>query len=340
MKRSIVELMNVSSDQHDLNWLKDSLQAAIELELSTLPPYLCALWSIKISSGTAYSLIKNIVLEEMLHMGLACNMLTALGVAPVINNKSDVPTYPGPLPGGVRPWLTVYLAGLTKDYLNRVCMQIEFPEDGPIAPPPSLVASSENYPTIGAFYDAILAAFMTLDPPLSLTNQLDGATLNGYPLYTIASLDDVKKAITEIKEQGEGTSQSPGDGGSGGEFAHYYEFAEIFYGKTLVQQSDGSWKYTGDTVAFPEVYPMTPIPKGGYVNPSPTVQAALLSFNQTYTSLLSSLESAWAKGSEDDLSAAIGTMFSLKSLAVALMKMPLPDGSGGVYGPDFLLASS
>lgn len=30
-----------------LGWLKKSLQAAVSLEFATIPPYLCALWSIK-----------------------------------------------------------------------------------------------------------------------------------------------------------------------------------------------------------------------------------------------------------------------------------------------------
>jgi hypothetical protein len=324
--------MRVPSEQHDLLWLQDSLQAAIELELSTLPPYLCALWSIK-DTGDAYKLVQSVVLEEMLHLGLDCNMLTALGCVPILN--SNLPTYPGNLPGGVRPELTVYLAGLSKKYLENVCMQIEYPESGPVA----LTARGETYPTIGAFYDAISEAFQTLQPSLNPTNQLDGATLNGYPLYPVTTLADVQKAIGEIKEQGEGTSQSPDAVDFGGELAHYYKFAQVFYGKYLEQQSDGSWKYTGAPIPFPDVYPMAPIPVGGYVNPPATVAADLLDFNQTFTSMLDSLQSAWAKGSEDDLNAAIGIMFSLKGKAVALMNIPLPDGNG-VYGPDFLLASS
>ena len=40
---------------HDLAWLQSALQAAIELELSTLPPYLCGLYALQDprSTGTA-----------------------------------------------------------------------------------------------------------------------------------------------------------------------------------------------------------------------------------------------------------------------------------------------
>ena len=40
-------------------------------------------------------------------MGLACNMLTTIGGTPQINTPAAVPKYPGHLPGGVRPHLTV-----------------------------------------------------------------------------------------------------------------------------------------------------------------------------------------------------------------------------------------
>ena len=254
MKRSIIELMTIPPKSHDLEWLKDSLQSAIELELATLSPYLCALWSIKNSSGDAYTLIRSIVLEEMLHMGLVCNMLTAIGGTPILNNISDLPTFPGHLPGGVRPDLNIYLAGLSKDYLEKVCMQIEYPENGPVVSSlkPTTITDTYPTPTIGSFYDGILTAFQQLNPPLSLKNQLNGATLNGYPLYPVTTLADVQKAINEIKEQGEGTSHSPDVVDFGGELAHYHKFAEIFYGNHLVKQDD-SWSYTGAPIAFPDV---------------------------------------------------------------------------------------
>src|ERR1700680_1404705 len=47
MEPKIVRLMAVLPPNRDLQWLKDGLQGAIELELSTLPPYLCGMWSIQ-----------------------------------------------------------------------------------------------------------------------------------------------------------------------------------------------------------------------------------------------------------------------------------------------------
>src|SRR5947207_721668 len=129
-------MMKVNPRDRDLGWLMGSLQAAIELELSTLPPYLCGMWSIKDPSvgspgGVAYQLIDSVVRQEMTHMGLVCNMLTGIGGTPEIaaGYRNNI-MYPGNLPGGVRPELTVYLSGLTKPYVHDVFMEIEFPEKG------------------------------------------------------------------------------------------------------------------------------------------------------------------------------------------------------------------
>src|SRR5690242_7881501 len=118
----IVELMGVSPSEHDLDWLKESLQAAIHLEFATIPPYLCAMWSIKTASGRAYDHLREVVMEEMLHLGLACNMLTAIGGTPRLFPNA-APKYPCPLPGGVRPGLIVPLRGLTPEGVKNVFME-------------------------------------------------------------------------------------------------------------------------------------------------------------------------------------------------------------------------
>ena len=159
-RNTIVELMNVPETGHDLAWLKQALQAAVQLEFSTIPPYLAAYWSVEDPGDDVASTILQIALDEMLHMGLACNMLTGLGETPQIATPGVVPTYPGPLPGGVHPELIVPLSGLSKETAD-LFTRIERPEK------PLALKVTETFPTIGAFYDAILAAFVKLAPPLS-----------------------------------------------------------------------------------------------------------------------------------------------------------------------------
>ena len=63
--------------------LKELLEAAVKLELATIPPYLCALYSIHPSATTRRSWsIRSVVVEEMLHMVLAANVLNAIGGDP------------------------------------------------------------------------------------------------------------------------------------------------------------------------------------------------------------------------------------------------------------------
>ena len=254
----------------------------------------------------------------MLHLGLACNMLAAIDGEPQIT----APSFPGPLPGGVRPGLTVYLAGLSRELLEDVFMPIELPEHP--------VAEFESFPTIGAFYDAISAAFAALFPSdhqFSTTNQVGPFSIGDETLTVLKSLDEVQSAITTIKEQGEGTSTSPDVPQFDDELAHYYRFGEILHGKKLIEV-DGQWEYAGDAIAFPDCYPVRQVPADGYPG-GPGMQT----FDQTYKLLIGQLQTAWT-GQPASLGDAVGTMFTLTSNAQDIVTQPLPGGSGN-YGPDF-----
>ena len=269
---SIRDMLSVPSEQRDVNWLQTSLQMAIELELSTIPVYLCGQWSIVTQSGPVYDHIRTIVLEEMGHMGLACNMLTTIRGTPQINTSPAVPKYPGHLPGGVRPQLTVSLVGLSKQVVLDTYMQIEYPEGGPIA-----LLQGMTFPTIGAFYDAILLAFRQV-PPGTITGARQLTIGGPVGVFPINTLPDAERAIEKIKEQGEGTSQSPLAVDFGNELAHYYRFAEIYHGRTLIQKPDHHFAYEGTPIPFPDVFPMAVVPPGGYPESA--------AFDKLYTSVL------------------------------------------------------
>src|SRR6266536_2735894 len=70
------------------------LQTAIELELSTIPPYLVALLSMKVTSNReAADLIRGVMIEEMLHLALVANVLNAVG-GTVQLGPDNIPSYP------------------------------------------------------------------------------------------------------------------------------------------------------------------------------------------------------------------------------------------------------
>src|SRR5262245_52254741 len=79
--------------------LREHLQTAIELEHSTLPPYLCARGSLKDGSNeVARAVVQSVALEEMLHLTLAANVLNAVGGTPVLDSPRLMPGHPTTLP--------------------------------------------------------------------------------------------------------------------------------------------------------------------------------------------------------------------------------------------------
>ncbi|CAM5409963.1 hypothetical protein STENM327S_02004 [Streptomyces tendae] len=144
-------------------------------------------------------LIRRIIGDEMFHMGVVCNLLVAVGGRPRVTDAA--PAYPGPLPGGVRDGVNVYLSGLTRPFVHDVMMAIEAPE----AP---LARAVNNSPSIGHFYDDLLRAFRSTAPPLSARGQLS-QHIGSDVLEPVTDLDGVERAIEIIKEQGEGTRSSP-----------------------------------------------------------------------------------------------------------------------------------
>src|SRR5262245_28747598 len=123
--RALIRLMTVPEEKRDPAWLAESLQAAIELEMSTIPPYLSAAWSIDQSDPDAdpadvRGTIMQIAQEEMLHMGIACNLLAAIGGQPMILQRA--PRYPTRLPKDIHTGLKVGLAPLTRELVRKTFM--------------------------------------------------------------------------------------------------------------------------------------------------------------------------------------------------------------------------
>ncbi len=320
-----------------LEALRESLQMAVTLEFATVPPYLCALWSIGEELHPVAVSIREIVQQEMLHMGLAANMLAAIGGVPKI--AAAVPAYPTGLPGGVHEGLVVKLSGLTRQILEDF-MWIErpvkaFEEEAS----PHHAHEGEPVPdrpgdeTIGEFYDCIKAVFVHHRPVLALDHQITG------PLAwrTVATVEDVEEAIELIKTQGEGSSRKPvNDRGS---LSHFYRFREAYEGHQLIWNRARKVLEAGDPIPFPAVSPMGSVPKGGYrqADVTPEVWHLIDKFDDTFTSLLDQIQKAWTEpGGQAYFIRAIATMFELERYAKPLMRIPIPkDKHGRTYGPCF-----
>ena len=125
---TVIEKKREYSQTLTLQQLRRDLQTALELEHSTIPPYLTALYSIKNGHNSKVSmLLKTIVVQEMLHMSLVANLLNAVGGKPVLTRPGFVPRYPTPLPSGIQQGLIVGLQNLSLPLIRDVFMRIEEP---------------------------------------------------------------------------------------------------------------------------------------------------------------------------------------------------------------------
>jgi hypothetical protein len=332
--RVLPELINKVM-QGDKASVLSALQSAVELEHSTIPPYLYALYSLDATkNGVIAGIIQSIVVEEMLHMTLACNILNALGGAPAIDTPTFIPTYPGTLPGIEPPYpgWEVRLKPFSKDVVQTIFMQIEMPEDPqdyPVRTPQLEQSDVSTVPrTIGAFYLLLKQQIIKLG---------DGAFVFPTPnqvgpdiMFESIVVHDVKSAcaaIDLIVDQGEGTDLDPFDDED--EPAHYYRFAEIIKGRELITipGDPPKYEYAGAEVVVDE---------SGIWNVEPdrtSSHQAVRTFNYTYTNLLKALHALFnGQNNQQQFKTALGLMMSLKQQSKDMMST-LGCGPSFVYEP-------
>jgi Ferritin-like len=277
----------------NLTDLQEALQLAMQLEFSTIPPYLCAQWSIDSTADPSdvSDMIQDIVVQEMFHFALAGNMLTAIGGIPNIARPDFIPNYPtNELPGNIVQKLPVDLQPLSTDQL-AVFMQIELPE----FPPIRLAVLEEGPATIGAFYTTLAVGFTAVEPPI-----IAGApAVNMQEATPITSVSDALAAIARIQEEGEGTPQSPDQIKGGTQLAHYYVFKGIHDLKALD---------TGLPITMPKVFPFA----ASQALPNPSTP-----FNQSLTKLLQGLQNCWVTGQRPS----IGAMDDLQTVGQQLVQL-------------------
>ena len=316
------------------------LKEAVKLEHSTIPPYLTAMFSLKPGANQAIARqIHSIVVEEMLHMTIASNILIAIGGDPEINTRGFVPDYPGPLPMGIAGGLTVGIEAFSIGLVENVFMKIEEPEDPiPVRPPSLLAAEPEpEYATIGEFYDAIKEQIEKLGPSIFVNKSAPPQVVTGwFPLEKLFPITDPPgacRAIDIVKLEGEGTSSTPFQ--SPGDPAHYYKFGQIAAGREVIATPTG-FAYDGSAVLFDPsgVWPLRPNCKIADFAVGTQARTRIARFAYSYASLLNALHDTF-NGQPGRLEAAIGLMYDLRVTAVSLMQTDSGDGSGQTVGPSF-----
>ena len=348
-------------EQWTIEDLHTHLQAALELELLVIPPYLTALYSLQPGTNEqAELIIRSVVVEEMLHMTLVANVYNAVGGKPRVNNPEWTPKYPAKLPL-ISKNLPVSLRPFSPDAL-KTFLGIENPSypipKGPSLPPgvelaePRLLtldAGGEEYKSVGAFYEAIKTGLKSLveqekksngpkvftgDPSLQIGSQYYYAS--GGEVVTVTGLPSALAAITEIVEQGEGEVTEPPSGDKfdpSQDLAHFYRFMELKEARRY-KVEDMPDKPTGEPIDidFKAVYPVKRDLRLEEITAG-ELHDAVESNCHIWSRLLDQIQ-AGISGNPSALSDAVATMFELKYSSQQLLRNPLPGGNENA-GPTF-----
>jgi hypothetical protein len=324
--------------------LQEHLQWALELEHCTIPPYLCALYSLDPDRNPAAAeVVASVVVEEMLHMTLVANLLNAVGGQPRLDAPRMLPGYPRRLPHSDGSF-DVPLQRFCPEALNTF-LKIEQPSA------PCALPKGEQYESIGQFYSAIRHALICMCAQVGETNVFSGDPARqvsdtglysgGGTIISVNNLDSALIAITEIVDQGEGAQLDIWDGEFNmiqperEEVAHYFRFQELNRGRRYRLADSPESGPTGDalTIDWDGVYPMrTNLRISDHAADSP-IRLAQDEFNRTYCAILRGLEHVF-NGNPEQLEPTIGAMYGLKERAVDLMRMPNEDAVT-TAGPTF-----
>ena len=321
-----------------------ALQRAIELEHATIPVYLYAFFSLDPArNAEAAAIIKSVVVEEMLHMVLAANVLNAIGGAPAISHRRFIPTYPSHLPGGVEGQLQLHLRPFSDEQLEAF-IEIEEPRD-PIDYEAHAALVEVPSVTIGEFYATIAAAVTRLAPEAfdpAPRRQVGPDLMFGS--VTVTDATSAVEALETIVAQGEGTSTSPQeiDGPNGvNDFAHFYRLSELKHRRRLVQVIDPAsprttYAFAGDPIHLDPggIIDLPADPSSRDHPEGSPARRQVDTFNATYTALLGQLHKL-LNGHNDMASfmASLTTMSTLEDQARAMAAGS--ETSGVPVGPSF-----
>ncbi|HYP39990.1 MAG TPA: ferritin-like protein [Chloroflexia bacterium] len=207
------------------NWTLDALhthlQDAIDLELWTLPLYICAWTSLKNPTGDPQSNVGNIsrsvIIQEMLHLELASNLALAFGLTPQFSQPIYTPQDGIPFHTPEEPLNGPYevrLGPLDENAIN-LFLEIELPKDLSADKGHGTLDPAATYDSIGEFYQALRAGVTQLwdtcyQPDSVNLQKTDFSDYPGVPA-SINSLQAAMQAIDTIVDQGEGADSKGGD---------------------------------------------------------------------------------------------------------------------------------
>jgi hypothetical protein len=343
-----------------LEQLHSYLDAALQLEHATIPPYLTALYSLHPGSNPeARQILRVVAVEEMLHLSLVANVLNAVGGTPDLRKPGFVPRYPTCLPDGEKDF-EVDLQSFSPEAVATF-LKIERPGEAPgntarvreRSGGRRLLAATPDEPgmqyySIGEFYQEIDRGLRYLhrtfeqagetlftgDPGRQITPEYFYS--GGGEAIPVTDLASALAALNLIAEQGEGLGGGIYDAES--ELSHYYRFQQLQLGR-YYQKDDEPGHPSGPPleVDYSAVYPVArnarleDYPKGSQL------YAAAEEFNQSYAGFLSFVTRAFT-GEPEVLLEGVCRMFRIRDDMNRLIRNPMPDRHGMHAAPTFELA--
>jgi hypothetical protein len=327
--------------EHGKYKLGRQLHAAMTLELSTIPPYMTALISIKPRQNrVAANIIRDVMMEEMLHMLLAGNILSAIG-GKVQFNAENIPSYPLTLKFDGKQFddreFDVNLAQFTQSNIETFTW-IELPEGWNEKDVQPLSFGELDVPgyTIGEFYKEIIKQLEDLCKEYG-----EPAVFNGDPAYQlglnfywagggspikITRLEDAKRAIDVIIDQGEGTKHSLYDGDTHyfdqpEEVAHFFRFREILFGRHYQSGDDPRKPPTGEAfeVDYGDVYQIKKNAKSSDYASDPIMSKLNDEFNRFYSLTLCQIADALNGATGAMYTAILNGMHDMTSIALQMV---------------------
>ena len=344
--------------------LWDLLIEASQLEHLIMCQYLYACFSLKtdpdegLTAAQAEAVARwretlaGIAIEEMLHLALVANVMTAIGAAPSLS-RPNFPRRSEYLPPGVQFALLPFgEAALTHFlYLERPEGMARLDAAGvvPAEPPPEPVEPSEVMPrlqdfsTVGHLYRGIMNGLSRLAGRLGEQGLFVGppraqATPEMFrwpQLVAVTGLKSAHAAIEEIIEQGEGAR---GDWQS----AHYGRFLRIWDEYSQLREQDPSFDPARPVIPAFTRQPFD-IPEPQPLLTEPAARAVAELFNLGYETLLQLLTRFFTHTDETDEQLGVLTDCAFQLMAGVLAPLGraltrLPAGAahpGRTAGPTF-----
>ncbi|TMR00151.1 hypothetical protein ETD83_17300 [Actinomadura soli] len=307
--------------------LADHLHVAAQVELSTIPLYLYAAYSIRTRGhsqwaaprGVLRSLI-GISIEEMLHLALVRNLMVAIGYGDQITfyDEKFIPSYPTWMmnrynpddPDGEEIYLS--LQKLSKEQVSTF-RRIEMPDD---VKPDAVTFEAHpeavgHYKSLGALYRSIQDGFTRLDGEGKIRWRLEDARKqykrafwnefgNGKPIR-VHNLETALAALKIIIEQGEGTLKDHEHikVRSGVEdYTHYEKFLRIQRGEEGIGAGDGD-KYEIKIDDPKATWPLVPDPALDDFEAHPGIHSLMTLFNAAYCYTLCLLDELYKHSTDD-----------------------------------------